>query len=402
MNILFISQYFYPENFKGNDLIFGLIKQGHKVLVITGKPNYPKGDFYDGYGYFNKSREEINGVAVIRLPIIPRKKGKIWLGLNYISFYVSAIVFFLFGKLSFKFDVILTQQLSPVTSSFPGLWYKNKFKKPLITWVLDLWPDSLTANSNIKKGIIINYLEKKVKHLYLNSDTLLVSSKAFEKAIKAKIGENTPIVQFPNWAEEIFTKDKVHAKEFQNLPEGFNIVFAGNFGEAQDFESILMCINELKEVKGINWNFVGNGRYKEALLKMISEYQLTNVYIYPMHSVNYMPSLFAKADAMLLSLRGGSLISETVPAKLQTYMSSGKIILAMIDGETKEIIENAKCGLVCDAGDYKSLAKNVLQIIDKTEEERIQMCQNSFDYYNINFSRKILFEKFEDVIKRLG
>ena len=401
MNILFISQYFYPENFKGNDLVFGLAKRGHKVLVITGKPNYPKGEFYDGYGYFKKYKEEINGVSVIRLPLIPRKTGKIWLALNYISFYFSFLIFYLFGNLKFDFDVILTQQLSPVTSSFPGIWYKNKFKKPLITWVLDLWPDSLTANSNIKKGAVINYLEKLVKKLYLQSDILLVSSLSFKRAIFSKIGNSTPIEYFPNWAEDLFSNPNFDRKEFGELPKGFNIVFAGNIGEAQDLDSVLKAAIETKIRPNINWIFVGDGRFKEQLLKIKEEHNLTNVYTYPVHSVEYMPSLYSKADVMLLTLRGGSLVSETVPAKLQTYMSSGKAILGMISGDANQIIKDSNCGLVCEAGDYKALAQNAIQFSEMELDALNKIAQNSFHFYSQNFNREILFNKLEDVLVKI-
>ena len=403
MNILFISQYFYPENFKGNDLVFELAKRGHKIVVITGKPNYPKGDFYEGYTFFNKGKEVIQGVTIYRLPLFARHSGsKIWLALNYISFYISAYVFFFIGRPHFDFDVILTQQLSPVTSSFPGMWYKKRNKKPLVTWVLDLWPESLAANSKIKSGVIINLLEDKIKKLYKKSDVLLVSSKSFETAINRKIGVGSEIVYFPNWAENIFVNNNTSQKEFQDLPEGFNIVFAGSFGESQDFDNVLKCINELKENKQINWIFVGSGRYKQFLMTFIEHHNLKNVYVYPMYPVEYMPSLFRKANAMLLSLRGNSLISETVPAKLQTYMSCGKMIIAMISGEAQTIIRNANCGLVCDAGDYKTLALNTLKMIEMSYSEKREFEINSLKYYEQNFSRSILIERIEEILLNLG
>lgn len=401
MNILFISQYFYPENFKGNDLVFELAKRGHNIVVITGKPNYPNGKFYVGYTFFNKRKEIINGVTIYRLPLFARHSGsKIWLAMNYISFYVSAFLFYISGKPNFDFDVIITQQLSPVTSSFPGMWYKKKYKRPLVTWVLDLWPESLTANSKIKEGLIINFLEEKVKQLYRSSDVLLVSSKSFEKAIVRKIGYGSEIVYFPNWAENIFEEKHISGKDFPDLPEGFNIVFAGSLGESQDLDNVLKCINQLKDQKGINWIFVGSGRYKQHLTFNIEKYNLKNVYVYPMYPVEYMPSLFRKASAMLLSLRGNSLISETVPAKLQTYMSSGKMILAMISGEAQTIIRNANCGLVCDAGDYKGLASNVRKLSEMSENRIKKYEENSLKHYQENFSRLILINKVEDILLR--
>lgn len=400
MNILFISQYFFPENFKGNDLVFSLAKKGHKVWVITGKPNYPKGDFFEGYSFFKKNKEEINGVIITRLPIIPRKNGKIWLALNYISFYLSSYIFFLSRKRYIDFDIIFTQQLSPVTSSFPGMWFKNRYKKPLITWVLDLWPDSLIVNSNIKKGILINILDRLVRKLYLKSDVLLVSSLSFKKAIQTKIGEVIPIQYVPNWAEDIFSDSKSVQKNFGDLPTGFNIVFAGNIGEAQDLGNVLRAANKTKNNVDINWIFVGDGSYKNELLKIKEELDLVNVFYYSSHAIEYMPSLYSKADAMLLCLKGGSLVSQTVPAKLQTYMSSGKAILGMISGDANQIIKDSNCGFVCEAGDYEELAKNAIKISQLSFREIKEKEENSMLYYNKHFKRELVLNKMEQILSQ--
>ena len=87
LRILIISQYFYPENFRINDLCYGLLEKGCKVTVFTGKPNYPEGNFFKGYGYLSKGAEVINNILVIRSNLIPRGKGGgLSLFINYISF----------------------------------------------------------------------------------------------------------------------------------------------------------------------------------------------------------------------------------------------------------------------------------------------------------------------------
>ncbi len=399
--ILFISQYFYPENFKGNDLVFELIKRGFEVVVVTGKPNYPKGNFYKGYGFFKRNFEEINGAKVYRLPLIPRGKGGSFrVVLNYLSFYISSFLFFKFFHLNFKYDIILTQQLSPLTSSLQSIWYKKKTNKPLITWVLDLWPESVISTTRFKKGFVINKLEKASKNLYRKSDAILISSRSFLLPIKKRSVQENKLVYFPNWADEIFELVNKE-KQFPKLPTGFNVVFAGNFGEAQDLKNIIEAIKLITKEEGINFIFVGSGRFEFELKRLIRKNKLEHVFVYSQHSMDYMPSLYQQASAMLLTLKGGDEISNTVPAKLQTYMSCSKAILAMIDGEANFIINEAKCGLVANAGDFKTLAVNIIKMKNLSKIELKDFEKNSVDYYLSNFSRKVAMDKIEKIINEL-
>jgi glycosyltransferase involved in cell wall biosynthesis len=401
MNILFITQYFYPENFKGNDLVFSLVKRGHKVVVITGKPNYPRGKFYAGYGYFKKHREEINGAEVYRLPEIPRGNGgSLRIVLNYLSFYISSLLFFKYYPLNFEYDLVLTQQLSPLTSSLQSIWYKNKRRKPLITWVLDLWPESVISTTKIKKGFLIEKLEIAAKNLYRESDSILVSSKSFIFHIQKKIMTENKLVYYPNWADEIFELGMTE-KQFPFLPLGFNVVFAGNFGEAQDFNNIIKAIKLIRKDEGINFVFVGSGRFELELRRLVRENNLAHVFIYSQHSIDYMPSLYQQASAMLLTLKGGDEISNTVPAKLQTYMSCSKAVLAMIDGEAGSIINEAKCGFVANAGDFKTLAENIIKMKNLSIGEIMSLEKNSLNYYVSNFSRIVAIDKIEKIINEL-
>lgn len=400
-SILFISQYFYPENFKGNDLVFELQSQGYKITVLTGKPNYPTGSFYKGYSLFNRNYETINGVAIYRLPLISRGKGRgLRLLLNYCSFFLSAFIFYLLKRKKVDVDIIITQQLSPLTSSIPAVWFKNYLKKPLITWTLDLWPESVIATTSVKDGYIIKYLDKLSRYLYHNSDVILVSSNAFVEFICKKGISISKVVHFPNWADAIFENQNENLN-FPMLPTGFNVVFAGNLGDAQDLPSVIEAIKVLKEEKGLNFVFVGSGRYEKELRRIIQKYNLHNIFLFPQHAVEYMPSLFRKSSIMLLTLKGGEFISLTVPAKLQSYMSCAKPILAMIDGESKSIIESANCGLSSSAGDYKSLALNILQASKLHEEVLTKMGGDGKEYYNTHFSREVAMNKIISIVETM-
>lgn len=397
MKILFVSQYFYPEIFKGNDLVFDFVKRGHEVTVLTGKPNYPSGIFFEGYSFFGKSEEIIQGAKVIRTPIYPRKNGTaIHLVLNYLSFIFFSYFTCLF-RVKGKFDIVFVQQLSPVTMALPGLWIKKRHNTPLYLWVLDLWPESILAASNFTNGLVIKGIEKVVQNIYRKSDTILVSSECFKESILEKLNDKTKqIIYFPNWAEDVFTQEQKKVLISTDLPLGFNIMFAGNVGESQDFETILRTA-ELTKTESINWVIVGDGRKITWIKNEIKIRNIKNVYLLGRHSLESMPYFFKRADVMLVSLKDEPIFALTVPAKIQAYMASGKIILGALNGEGKKIINESNCGFAVSAGDHILLARKAIELKNMESKIKQRMQYNSLTYYEMNFSKTMLFDKLENL-----
>jgi len=399
LKILFVSQYFYPETFKGNDIVFDFVKRGHQITVLTGKPNYPNGKFYKGYSFFGKKEENIFGAKIIRVPVYPRKNGKgIHLLLNYLSFVFFSYFAVLF-RIKEKFDVIFVQQLSPVTMALPAFWVKKRQKIPLFLWVLDLWPESVVATTNLKKGIFINYLNNLVKKIYDNSDVILISSNYFKKSVLEKCkNKEKKIVYFPNWAEDIF--EKGYKKKFiiPNLPYGFNIMFAGNIGESHGFQTILKAANLTADL-GINWIFVGTGRKFEWVKNEISNRNLTNVYLLGRYPLETMPSFFKNADVMLISLKDDPIFSLTVPAKFQAYIASGKIVLGVLNGECNKLIKESGCGICVPAMSHVKLAEASIKLSKSSLEERKKMSNNASLFYKNHFSKHKLFNQLETLFK---
>lgn len=400
MKILFISQYFYPEVFKGNDIVFDFIEKGYDVTVLTGKPNYPQGKFYEGYGFFSKKEEIINGAKILRAPLFPRGNGNaFYLVLNYFSFVFFSYFTILF-RLKGKYDLIFVQQLSPVTMVIPGLWIKKKQKIPLLLWVLDLWPESISANTKIKKGIIINSIEKLVKTIYNKSDIIFISSKFFKNSILEKCKDKSKRIEYlPNWAEDVFE----NPKKLENtpnieLPKGFNIMFAGNIGESQGFEPIVAAAEKTKE-HNINWVIVGDGRKIAWLKKEIEKRSLSNIILLGRYPLELMPYFFKKADAMLVSLKDEPIFSLTVPAKVQAYMASKKIVLGILNGEGNELINQSKCGFAVSAGDYDSLANKAIKLAKMPINDRKMMENNAYSFYQDNFKKEKLFSKLDKIFK---
>ena len=401
MHILIVSQYFYPENFKVNDIAFDFVRRGHEVTVLTGKPNYPTGKFFKGYGFFKKRKEKVNGVNIVRTSLFPRMNGSgKFLALNYLSFLFFSF-FTIHFRMSGKYDVVFSHLPSPLTSAIPGIWLKKKFKCPLVIWVLDLWPDSVTANSSIKGGTVIKLLDKIVNYIYQNSDKILISSQRFRESIESNFDvQDSKLVYFPNWAEDVFTN--VIEKEEKKLPEfpkGFNVVFAGNLGDSQGFESVIEAAKISKEM--LNWVLVGDGRKADWIREQKSMHQLDNVYLLGRFPLEMMPHFFKKSDAMLVSLKDDPNFSLTVPAKVQAYMASGKIILGMLNGEGKQLINNSGCGLASDAADYKGLVENALKIRMLSSVEKKEIEELSTKFYQENFAKNMLFLKLENIFKMI-
>ncbi len=262
MRILIISQYFYPENFKINEIAFFLKSKGYDITVLTSKPNYPEGKFFKGYNFFNKNEEIIEGVKIIRVPTFPRLKGDaISLSLNYFSFIFFSFFICLF-KIRKKFDIIFATQLSPATSLLPMIWLKKRFNSPVILWVLDLWPDSFFANTTFRIRFIDNWITNVSNKIYEYSDSIFITSKYFKNHIKNRIKTKKRFTFFPNWAESVFYDNITHDhSDLFEYPAGFNIVFAGNIGESQGFEDIVEAAKSTQN-KCINWIIIGDGRKK--------------------------------------------------------------------------------------------------------------------------------------------
>ena len=276
MKVLLVTQYFYPENFKSNDIALELTKRGHEVTVLAGLPNYPQGEIYEGYGFFKKTKETYQGINIARAWLIPRGKGGgIRLFLNYFSwaFFASIKAFFL--AFNNKFDAIIVHEPSPITQGFPAIVVKKIQKIPIYFWVLDLWPESLTAAGGIKNKYILKIFNNIVKYIYNNCDKILISSRGFKKSILEKGNYENKMIYFPNWAEDTISKG-ISNYPIPPLPNGFKVIFAGNIGVAQDMDSIMKAALFLKDHHYIQFVIIGDGRSKESLENFIKENELNN------------------------------------------------------------------------------------------------------------------------------
>lgn len=397
--LLFICQYFYPETFRGNDIAFDLVKKGVEVTVICGIPNYPKGKFFDGYGLFKRRREVINGLKVIRIPIIPRGNGsKLQLIANYFSYFVNASLLLPFHIMcNKKYDACFVQQLSPVMMSVPGVLFKKLTGRKLYTWVMDLWPESLKAAGGISNKKILSFFEWFAKLQYRHSEKILVSSIGFSKNICAKGNYGDKILHLPNWADGALRIDE--NKKIPSFPDGFNIVFTGNVGEAQDFDSIVEAAKLLTPQDNIQFIIIGDGRKKEWVEKQIVKHHLEDLIIMlGRFDISYMPSFYEKSDCLLLCLKDNEILNLTVPAKLQSYMSAGKPVIAMINGDASELINNVKCGIAVPASNPEKLVDTLREVRSYSKNQLEEMGNNGREYCQKHYNKERIINNLYELM----
>jgi glycosyltransferase involved in cell wall biosynthesis len=399
MRILIVTQYFWPENFKINDIALALKERGHEVLILTGKPNYPNGKFSKGYTFFNNRIEFWNGIKIYRSPIIPRGKGKgIQLFVNYISFSIFASIKLLFIKN--KFDKIFVYEPSPITVGIPGIVAKYKFRAPLYFWVQDLWPESISAAGGINNKSVIAVLDWLTRFIYKHSKKVLVQSKAFIPYILNQNTEKDKLVYYPNSTENYYEELSTDQELLKTLPKGIKLMFAGNIGEAQSFDTLLKAASILKkELIDVKWIILGDGRMKGYVNQKIKELNLEdNFFLLGAFPSTEMPKYFSCADALVVSLKKDPIFALTIPSKIQSYLACGKPIITSLDGEGSKIIEEANAGFTSPSEDCEGLVANIKKFLTLSNDEQKILGQNGRAYFNIEFEIEILVDRLEKIL----
>jgi len=390
--ILIVSQHYFPENFRITDIAETLVKFGHEVTVLCGYPNYPEGYIYPYYRGKNKKKhcdEVINGVRIIRCHEHPRKHNFFDLFLNYYS--ISLSLKRKAKKLKEEFDVVLINSLSPVMTAWAGLAYGKKHKVKTILYCYDLWPDSLLAGGIKKNSLVYKYYERISSKIYREANKVLVTSKNFVRFLRDRY--NVTSEYLPQYCEDLF--GKITTKLDDNI---FNYVFAGNIGKLQSVETLIKAAS-LIEDESIKIHIVGGGSDLKNCQKLAQDLNIKNVAFYGKMSLEQMPSFYSFANAMIVTLAKNEVISNTLPGKIQSYLKAGKPIIGAIDGETKTIIAEAKCGMCCDAEDYKSLARLLVEFKKCNQEE---LSRNAVNYYENNFRKDLFFDKLLKDIKEMA
>lgn len=391
-HILVISQYFYPENFRINDMCKEWIKRGYQVTVLTGIPNYPMGKFYEGYGYTKKRKEIWNGVEIIRIPLIARGSSKLGMVANYASFTISGFMKNLLFNI--KADYVFTFEVSPMTQALIGCWYAKKHHVPHYLYVQDLWPENVITVTGISNPAIIKPINKMVDYIYKNTDEIFATSPSFVEAIcnrNVKV-PHEKVHYWPQYAEEFYYPRE--RKEIEEIPQdsSFKVIFTGNIGTAQGLD-ILPKTAALLKNENVMFVMVGDGRYLEAFQQDIKAKHVEEKFVLiPRKPAEQIPELLAACDAAFLSFQDDPLWTKTIPAKLQSYMACGMPIIASAQGETERIIREAECGVCSSIGNPEALADAIRDMMTENLDE---MHRKSREYFKKHFEKQMLMDEME-------
>lgn len=404
MRLLVVSQYFWPENFRINDLVAELVQRGHDVTVLTGLPNYPDGKIFSQFRDEPRKYSVFSGADIFRVPIMERGRSSLRLICNYLTFAISASVIGLWKLRNRKFDAIFVFEPSPITVGLPAVLFRAVKRAPLVFWVLDLWPETLQAIGVVQSPLILRAIGKLVSFIYRRCDLILAQSRSFIPQIRKYAAIDQRIEFFPSWSDTQFSEnDAAPAIEVPLKADSFNVLFAGNIGEAQDFPAILAAAQLLQASNKIRWLVVGDGRLAGWVTDEIKRRGLQDSFLmlgqYPLQR---MPSFFKHAQVLLVSLKSEPIFAMTIPGKLQSYLAAGIPIMAMLDGEGAEIVDSSSCGLTCKAGDYSGLADAILRLAEMSDQEREIMAKNALDISSREFDRKMLVDKLEKWLVNLA
>jgi glycosyltransferase involved in cell wall biosynthesis len=402
MRVLVLSQYYWPESFRINEVVDSLRRVGCHVTVLTGQPNYPQGDVFDGYSAagFGAQKHE-SGYCIYRVPLMPRGRGgAVRLVANYLSFVLSASLLGPWLLRKQRFDAIFVYAPSPIIQAIPAVWLAYIKRAKLVTWVQDLWPQSLEATGFVRNRRVLALVAMLVRWIYRHCDLLLVQSQAFIAPVKAMSGK-TQVQYHPNPGELAFRQAQLLSPPALVLKPGFNVVFAGNLGTVQALGTVLDAAEVLQLYGDVRLVLVGSGSRSEWLHQEVARRRLTNVLLPGRFAPEAMPGILAQASALLVSLVHSPTMSQTVPSKVQAYLAAGKPIIASLDGEGARVVTEAGAGLACPAEDAQALADAVLQLRNAVPEDLQKMGQCGLVYYEQHFEPTFLAKRLALILSEV-
>lgn len=403
MKVLIVSQYYWPENFRINQLAADLVRAGDEVTVLTGLPNYPAGSWTQGYGWRGPYTESREGVRIVRAPLIPRGPGGgLRLAFNYLSFALSASVVGLL-RCRERYDAIFVHEPSPITVGIPSSVLGWARRAPVLFWVLDLWPESLVSTGAVRSPRVLRAVEGLVRWIYRRCALVLGQSPAFLPELENMGVPSARTRYFPASAEDLYQPlaragDTPEARLIAKcVPQGFRLMFAGNVGEAQDFETILGAAEILRDRHDLQWVIVGDGRRRAWVEAEVARRGLSRtVHLLGQHPLETMPAFFAQADAMLVTLKARPNFAKTIPAKIQSYLACAKPVIGSTGGTGAQVIAEAGAGLNAEPERPAELAARVSEMAAMSDEQRAALGLRGRRYFEAHFDNAVLVARLRE------
>ena len=391
--ILIVSGHFFPEEFKINDVAIEWKKKGYKVDVLTSVPTYPLGRVFDGYVNKIYQKDEYKGINIYRVKAVTGyRESLIKKLLKYFTFMLfGSFVSIIIGR---RYDYVLGFNLSSLTDMFPAVLIKKIYRKPLVFWAQDIWPDSVYAYGFKKTKSLSFFLEKFVSFMYHNTTSIAISGKGFEAKLRPYVKRDLEFHYLPNWADDL----DMNMKPFQfSLAPKIHFTFAGNIGKVQNLENIVRAFDELPNeyLKKSQLNIIGNGSNLEKLKKISYK---ENIVFHGKKPREEMAKYYKASDFLIVSLVDKPIFSVTVPAKTQTYILAKKPILAIINGDTADIIKDNNLGYVSHPGDVEGIKDVFIKAINADEYQISDFTKNCEHLSKTTFNKNRIIECLEDLL----
>jgi len=402
--MLVVSQHYWPESFRINDICEGFVEYGFDVEVLCGIPNYPEGQFYDGYGFNVNRRQNVGGIKIRRCYEIKRgDNSNLRIFLNYISFPVSSL-FSLPYLMRQKYDKIFMFQTSPVMMTLAGVLLGRLKKIETTMYVLDIWPENLYSVLKIKSKLLRGMISRISKWYYCKTDKLIANSQRLRSMLIERTGKSeSGIIYIPQFCEKIYESAIIDEGLKACFPDTFNLVFAGNISPAQSFETVI-CAAKILKAKGyadIAWIIVGDGMSKSWLEKEVQKEALSDCFKFIGRvPVQEIPRYTSIADGLFACLTKSEMLDCTLPAKIFSYYAAGRPVLLAMDGEIKQIVKQSKAGYIVDSEDADGLADSVVKLYTASAAERAAMGEAARAYYFEHFERNMNMDKLIGFIEK--
>ena len=365
--ILIVTECFYPEEFKVNDIAFSWKDKGYDVDVLTMIPTYPLGKVFSGFknGFFR--RDEYQGVKIFRVFTVEGyRDSEVKKVLKYVSFMLfGSIAAILIGR---RYDYVFGFNMSALSSMLPAVIIRKLYKKPTMFWVQDVWPDSVYAYGYKKTKILSFVLNMFVRFMYRNIDVIAIAGKGFEFKLAPYINKDLIFHYLPNWADDL--DNNIRSKNLGKSKKVTHFTFAGNIGKVQNLENIInaFCLLSSDYQDKSQLNIIGDGSNLDHL-KVVANNN-PNIVFHGKKPRSEMSSYYKASDFLIISLIDKPIFSATVPAKTQTYIAAKKPILSIINGDTASIIQENNLGLFADPSKIDDISKLFERCVDMGQAER--------------------------------
>lgn len=392
--ILIVTEYFYPEEFKINEIALTWKQKGYDIDILTSVPTYPLGKVFDGYENKFYQKDEYQGVNIYRVKAVTGyRESLIKKLLKYFAFmFFGTVVSICIGK---KYDYVFGFNMSALTGMVPAVAVKKLYGKPLTFWAQDIWPDSVYAYGFKKTKLLAFFLDNFVKFMYHNINAIAISGKGFEVKLKPYVRDKLEFHYLPNWADDLDMS--LEAYEFSKESK-IHFTFAGNVGKVQNLDNIIKAFSSLpfEYQEKAQLNIIGDGSALEEL-KVLAD-KNNNVVFHGKKPREEMAKYYKASDFLIVSLIDKPIFSVTVPAKTQTYILAQKPILAIINGDTADLIKENNLGYCASPDDINEIKDVFIKSINTTQKEILEFTKNCENLTNTIFNKNKIINSLEKLV----